>query len=589
MDNYNKGYANISDDSKNSQERFFADINHELKTPLNIIKGMNEMILRENISDSIKEYTESAISACNTLELQLNSLIMYSRVGSNKVNPIIVPFSPNSFADEIVMAASNECKKKNLLYDFEISTALPDSASGDPTMLKQITQHLFLDFTNCPSIKDIKLQINWQHERPSEGSMLITIEANGDKVYDEFYQANRLKVRFYRQIIDILKGVGNITEGRNSCIAKMSIPISLSADLVGKETKSEEVYFTATNSRILIVDDQLMNINVISMLLKDSLIKIDGATSGLQALDLLKYNTYDIIFIDYMMPSMDGAELMLKIRDTYPEVYKKTPIYVLSANINTESRTLLTNCGFTGFIPKPVDPNLLNYIVRNNIDEDKLTFTTKVNKKIFPKEELDIFRTIMAKYSINMDMGLSYTSGNFEQYANIVSQMTKSYEKNTEIFNKHIANNDITGIKIFAHTLKGNSKQIGATNLSHISALIEENATHNNIEFVNHTLSLYSYLMKEVHIGTTEFIETYNKLYPQNEPEFDNQLHSKTNYKKEIYDYINSMEASRALSIIYSVISNRIDPDSNDTLTKVAELIDDLEYDDALNLLKEIM
>lgn len=589
MDNYNKGYGTTDPvTGLNSQERFFADINHELKTPLNIIKGMNEMILRENISDTIKDYTESALSACNTLELQLNSLIMYSRMEANKIKPIIVPFSPDSFADEMVMSITTECRKKNIPFDFEISTSLPDSANSDPTMIKQVTHNLFLDLINCPSISDINLRISWQHERPSEGSLLVEIEANGASVYDEFYNANRSKIHFYRKTCRLLQGAANLVNNAGSIHARISIPISLTAAAANKDA-TDDVFFTAGDARILIVDDQLMNINVISMLLKDTLITIDGATSGLQALECMKEHEYDLIFIDYMMPSMDGAELMLKIKEIYPAIYKKTPIYVLSANINTESRELLTKCGFTGFIPKPVDPNLLNYIVRNNIDEKKISYTNRVNKKVFSKEELDKFRIILKKYSINLDNGLTYTSGDFEQYATIIAYTYKICDKNLELLQKHIRMDDITGIRIFSHTLKSTARQIGANNLSQISALIEENSAIENIEFINHTIPLYLYLIKELRLGTEEFLNEYNKTYPQSQPVFDDRLHSKDLYKKELFDYINNMEASRALSIIYSVISNRIDVPNNDTLSKIAEYIDELEYDDALNLLKEIM
>ena len=324
------------------------------------------------------------------------------------------------------------------------------------------------------------------------------------------------------------------------------------------------------------------------MLLKATGVSMDTVLSGEEALDLIKDNHYDIMFIDYMMPGMNGIDLLNAIRKEYPDVYENTPIFALTAAINTEARDKLLNAGFKGFIPKPIEGNILAYIVKNNLPPELIEKKSSlIGSGTLDNEVFENYSEIMKKYDINLTEGLKYTSYDIDQYAIVAELMVKNYASTREHVEKYYAKNNINDLGITVHSLKSNSKFIGAINLPVIALGIELKAEQDDKDYITYSLPLLYYEWEKMIKGLKEFLDTYKKSVIFKEEASDNIAVNDETYLEDIIEYVDNFQPEPAIKLIDEVLRRQIADNDFDRLNKAKEAIEKFEYDEAISLLKE--
>lgn len=572
-------------------DQFFTTVNHNLKTPIHIIKSVDEVIFRESTDENIKEYAATAIRACDMFELVVNRLVLISQFVAGKAKTTSYPFSLMSIIDDFISSCSEECRKKNIKFDFDISPSIPDNVIGDNTLVRQIMYTLVTDLINIFNLDRLIYKADWTYTDSDRGNLYLNISAYATNIYNEIKAEIIFPTEIYKCIIELLDGEGTLSDNGNQVTFSIRLPIQTTGnakEASESEKKDEELNYIAPSARILVVDDYDVNITVLSMLLKRTEIQIDSATSGEEALKKLEDNSYDIIFIDYLMPEMDGVTLMGHIRDKFPEILTDTSIYVLSANTYANDRQLLKAYGFKGFIPKPLNSSTLDFIIRNNIPEKKLVYLENIDKETISEEKLNEYKNMLKKYDTSLEDALHYLSNDFLDYVNISAVTSKQYSKNTERLNKYLLEEDIESIRILVHSIKSNSKLLGFNTLSQLSALLEAKAAQGDMEYVKNAFPFFMYLRGRSREGVEQFlkqaeIDGFLDNYSSTSDSID-----KNNYVQLLDDYIDNLEPEPALRVIKHVISQNLDPCNNDALRKIADYIEELEYESAANLLKEI-
>lgn len=585
---------NISKQTINDEfnSYYFDGLNHSLMTPLNVIKGINEILLNENISEEIKEYVNNSIKACDNLELYLYRLILFSKVNSGVIETINIPFSMQKFLRDFISFSAMSCKKKHISFDFYMSPAIPDRVLGDNNILKQLALNLVADVTSNPEINKIYLSINWENTSTDNGTLKIILTTDIPTSPDDDISFAFLRSLFERLSASIGGEIHLVTvNGETS--AHLNLPFTYDDEYDAKNYVNEKISlssFTTENVKILIVDDYETNLKILETLLKNTLITVDTALSGKKALELLaKGNSYDIIFIDYLMPEMNGIELMKIIISEYPEIYRNTPIFALSATTNSDIRIAFREAGFKSFIPKPVDSDVLAYIVKSSLPEDKINLIKRASDKTISEEEINQYRHFLKKYSINLDEGLHYTSNDFEQYLFIARIYVNNYSNDTNKMKALIKNKDIDAIRNYSHTVKSNSKQIGSDGLYQLASKIEERSATDNIEYLKTAEPLFLYLINECLTGLKEFIELYDNNHENNKSnQKPTEKYTIDSYKEELIFNIDNMEHGPSIDIIENVISNKLDEANTAKLSQIADLIEDFEFGEALILAKEL-
>lgn len=256
-------------------------------------------------------------------------------------------------------------------------------------------------------------------------------------------------------------------------------------DILANPRKYQEMrQFVAPTAKVLVVDDNLLNLKVVEGLLRKYRIKIVGASSGDEALTQIESQDYDFVFMDHMMPGMDGIECFRKIRSKPGEYYSQVPIIALTANAIAGSREMFLAEGFNDFVAKPIDNTVLYEVLENFIPDSKKEYddtgsgagsgsaasAAQGTPNATTQDPFDVME------GIDMDTALMYCGGSLDDYIELAHVYCHSAEKNREDIQSYYEQGDWKNYAILVHALKSSSKTIGATDLSEI-ALIEETAS----------------------------------------------------------------------------------------------------------------
>ena len=597
--------------AKEARNIFFSNISHEFRTPINIMMGMNEMIIRETESRDIAEYAKNSALAGKTLENLVNNLLAYSRITSGHFLPMRIQFSLFDFLEDFIAICKKDCKRNNIDLDSYINSDIPCDVIGDSGLLNQLLANILSIATYNNEKEYINLSFNWENITQKQGKLIVTMEYSGNSISDEnlYFLYNKTPIptdidrlngidfdlTIIKHLLEVLDGsieVSKIIDNRSTF--NLSIPYEVLPENTYSATTEADHgnigTFIAPNARILVVDDTEMNLKVISLLLKRTQIEIDSATNGIDALKLLEDNIYNFIFIDYMMPEMNGVELLSIIKNKHPDIYKNVPIYALSANTNTETRELITSSGFAGYLPKPVEGNLLELIVRNNLpqnlvitslhDEATKTFTPAITNK---------FKALLSEYDIVLSEGLKYMNGDLLQYKTVAGLIYKNYEKTRKNVENLYSDNNIKDLGIVVHALKGNAKFIGAIYLYNIAMSIESRASKGEELFVTQALPLLYYQWEKTIKGLKEFLMEFDNLglEPKTNP---NPIKSNSeDYIEALIEYTDNFEPEPALQLIKQLLTQDLSANDSKLLSQAAEYLEELEYDEAMRIFKEMI
>ena len=249
--------------------------------------------------------------------------------------------------------------------------------------------------------------------------------------------------------------------------------------------------FTAPDAHILVVDDNRMNIRVVEGLLKEYQIKVTYATSGQEALQIIENMSYDFVFMDHMMPEMDGVETLHRIRDKVGQYYQKVPIIALTANAAPGNREMFLEEGFNDFVSKPLEVSVLERVLRRNLPEDKLIFQEEKEAQEIKESKEDTF----AVGDLDVENGILYCGGK-EEYLQILEAFYEEKEECSGLLSELFEKQDWVNYTIKVHALKSMMQNIGAAPLSAKAKALEMAGKKNDFDYIikNHEDMITEYL-----------------------------------------------------------------------------------------------
>lgn len=233
--------------------------------------------------------------------------------------------------------------------------------------------------------------------------------------------------------------------------------------------------FIAPNAHVLVVDDNAMNIRVMEGLLANYQIKVSTAFSGQEALEKIETKEYDFVFMDHMMPEMDGVEALHRIRNKVGSYYRNVPIIAWTANAVAGTREMFLAEGFTDFVEKPVELSVLERVMKRNLPEDKLIYCEKQNTE----EQADEFKI----GDLDVEKGMLYCGGK-EKYLNMLQLHSNSAEENRRNVESLYEQQNWKDYTITVHAIKSSMLSIGAVTLSELAKQLELAGKEGNIEYI---------------------------------------------------------------------------------------------------------
>ena len=367
-----------------SQNKFFSSMSHEIRTPINTIIGLNEMILRENISDEIAEDAVNIRSAGKMLLNTINDILDMSKFQSGDMKLLEEEYETGSMLSDIVGMMWLRSKEKNLEFRIDVSPDVPARLKGDEVRIKQILMNILNNAIKYTKEGYVKLSVECEKKEDRVVNMIYTVEDSGmgikkedipylftafkrvDESNTKHIEGTGLGLSIVKQFLDLMGGRVTV----NSVYTKGStFVVEIPQKAVTEEEIGEYNYekrhklekrteykkrFEAPDAKLLVVDDNESNLLVVTKLLRDTGMQIDTVKSGKAALEKTLDTKYDLIFMDHLMPEMDGIEAFHAIRNQVGGKNKETNIVILTANAGAENRKLYATAGFNGYLVKPV-------------------------------------------------------------------------------------------------------------------------------------------------------------------------------------------------------------------------------------------
>ena len=511
-----------------AKSQFLANMSHEIRTPINGILGMDRILLKECKDEALKEYAQNIQSAGQSLLSIINDILDISKIESGKLEILPTKYQLFSILNDCYNLTKAKLEEKSVRLELEINEKLPSGLYGDEVRIRQIINNFLSNAAKYTQEGVITFSMDFQEKSQDEIWLMISVTDTGigikeedlSKLFESFtrieekrnrnIEGTGLGLNLTKNLVELMNGEITVesTYGKGSCFTARVPQKIVDARPMGDFGKRYHQYldqgeetrlsFSAPEARILIVDDVKMNLSVVEGLLKDTEMKIDTALSGKDCLELIQKNPYHIIFLDHMMPEMDGIETMKKMRALNENPNMCTPVIMLTANAIVGAKEEYLNMGFTDYLTKPIQETALLEMILKYLPEELVGEVKNDTRKEKPKEtELNQLEQLEMLEGLDTGTGLSYCMNVESFYIEMLQEYLKSdkLSRMEEYFRKEDWANYIT----LAHALKSTSLTIGAVSVSEKAKALELEAKAENIEFIRlhhqETMEEYEELM----------------------------------------------------------------------------------------------
>ncbi len=372
---------NEAEKANESKSAFLANMSHEIRTPMNSILGFTDLAIAESDKDEVKEYLEYVKNSVGDLMNIINSILDISKIESGKAELVYRDYNIERLYTNIVVTMSKEAERHNLEFLSWIDEGIPSVLCGDDGKIKEVIINIVNNAIKYTKEGFVKLTMEMLSIYDNNAKIKIMIQDTGigikeeDKIriFEAFQQVDLKKNRdvegtglglsIAKNYIEMMGGtmdfVSTYGEGTTFTVI-VDQRIVDSERLVEQKTKKEQDRKIAFNDvYVLVVDDNLVNLKVAEGILNTFGITSDIVSSGEEAIAATRLCRYDMVFMDQMMPKMDGIECMKHIREILELDYKDVPVVMLTANAISGVEQEMMSLGFDEYLSKPIDRRLL--------------------------------------------------------------------------------------------------------------------------------------------------------------------------------------------------------------------------------------
>ncbi len=535
---------------------FLSNMSHEIRTPINAIMGYNEMIMQETKESQTTAYGVNVQAAGKTLLSIVNDILDFTSIDEGRLVIENAPYSMPVFLQDVLTYSEYNAKQKNLELKYEIDEKLPVELKGDERRLMQIFNNLLSNAIKYTKEGFISFSIGWKQTGDNTGLMSVIIKDSGIGIKPDdmskistgsFSRFDNRQTRNIQGIglglsvvVRLLEMMGSSLKVKSEYGKGSEFAFEVKQEVVSSKTigkfdinsqlggvvLDEDNVFYAPDARILAVDDNTMNLDLFKRIMRNTKADIDTAMNGREAIDLIERNDYDIIFLDHMMPVMDGMETLLEIKER--SLAENTKIIAFTANAVSGEKNMYLDAGFDDYITKPITGKKLIDLVKHYLPEekisDKLTAASENEIKIVKNQSTGATGGIIDLNDLTTDVpernkpveyekpflesisfldtvtGLTYCCNDEDFYR----EMLTSYlnESKLKELNDYFASSDWDNYRIKVHALKSTSLSIGAVELSESARALEAAAKEGDEEYIKahheETMTDYSRLLQMI-------------------------------------------------------------------------------------------
>lgn len=505
---------------------FLANMSHEIRTPINAVLGFDEMILRESREEEVLSYAKNIKSSGQALLALVNDILDLSKIEAGKMEIVTAEYDVAESISGLLKMITPRAAEKGLRLICQVDERIPRRLVGDVVRIEQVLTNLLTNAVKYTNQGEVNLEIRLEKENAESVMIYYAVKDTGigiraedqEKLFSEFGRVEGEQTHHVEGTglglpismkcltlmgstldVESVYGSGSTFSFRlEQKIADQS-PIGDFEQAVNEKKKEVTVFqedFTAPDARILVVDDVELNLKVFVGLLKKSMMQIQTATSGMEAIRLIRENTYDCIFMDHQMPEMDGIETLERLKQD-PEIkIDQVPVIALTANAIAGAKETYLEKGFSDYLSKPIDGWELLNLLHKWLPKDKIREAVQEPEDIpevlefFPEEDevtagtkgttekegrYDLFDRLK-KAGIQAETGLEYAMNDEAFYLELLRDYATGAKAISMELKECFAQRDWKNYEVKVHALKSTSKMVGAMEISEKAKRLEDAA-----------------------------------------------------------------------------------------------------------------
>lgn len=498
--------------ANNAKTDFLSNMSHEIRTPLNAIVGFSQGLLEEDLPDTAKEEVEDIISASQSLLQIVNGILDISKIEANKLEIVNTEYSFKKVFDELVILTKGRIGDKPLEFRYNYDHSIPPVLYGDHVRIKQIILNLL---TNA--VKYTKQgYVDFNISSVCNGDvcrLIISVEDSGigikkenvEKLFNKFerfdleknitIEGTGLGLAITKKLVGLMNGqiVVQSKYGEGSkftaAIDQRIVPKTLDEISNDLESNDDTSVFVGCGNKILVVDDNTINLKVAARLLKSYHTDVELVTSGKECINkILEGNTYELILLDDMMPHMTGVETLNNLRKI---IGFNIPTVALTANAISGMREKYLENGFNDYLSKPIDKVELEKVLKRFLKVSKTVASNEEEQTV--KESSSYDTNILIKNGVDLDKSLELL-GDMDTFNETIRDFLNESMNRLKLIMEYKNNGDMPNYAILVHAMKSDSKYLGFTKLAELSFNHEMASKDNNQKYVDDN---YEELMSE--------------------------------------------------------------------------------------------
>lgn len=491
---------------------FLARMSHEIRTPINAVIGMDEMILREVREPAVKTYAMNIKSAANTLLSLINDILDASKIESGKLELVPMAYELDSLLNDVVNAIYLKAADKELKLVLNVDENLPNCLYGDDVRIRQILTNLLNNAVKYTNEGEIRFTAE-NHSTEDETILFFAVSDTGIGIKEEDIPKlceafERMDVSRNRNIEGTGLGMNIVSDllhlmgsklrvqsvyGEGSTFSFELVQQAVSDEKIGNYEErigrmhqgySYQCSFLAPQAKLLVVDDNDINRQVFAGLLKQTKVQITEADCGAACLEAVQNEHFDLIFLDHMMPDMDGVETLQRMRTLQNNQCAQTPVVALTANAVTGAKEKYMELGFDGYISKPIASEKLELLIRELLPQEMVRAVEKIETEgeAVPKEG-DAWETLPEIEGIDWNYAHIYIQDDSvlqTTLKHIFRAMDSDLNQLTELYQNIYNENGMAAYRTKVHALKSTNASVGAVAVSQLAKLLEQSAIEEN-------------------------------------------------------------------------------------------------------------